>query len=219
MSAFKAKITGFDQVEDHIEYSIVVSNVLTGTNHNFSHRYSTLRQIYYSLKPLNPLLTFPKKKIFAIRSSKFLSKRKTELENFLNFAFTDSEMRKHVLATEYFKIKSEEIKGEMSGKHQVDEICRECCKSLCWQIVNGVGERMLDLSCHPGSMNDSEIWQVKEGIYEKCKDFKVLPRGGIEIYLDGDEGEGKEDKEKESTAWMSKAFDSCLGVLGVKLLI
>ena len=219
MSAFKVKITGFDQIEDHIEYSIVVSNVLTETNHNFSHRYSILRQIYYSLKPLNPHLTFPKKKIFAIRSSKFLAKRKTELENFLNSAFADSEMRKSILATEYFKVKNEEIKSQMTGKHQVDKICMACGESLCWQIVNRVGERMLDFSCHPGSMNDSEIWQVKEGIYEKCKDLKVLIRDGIDINLDGNEVEEKEQRVKENTAWALKAFDSCLEVIGFKLLI
>jgi hypothetical protein len=212
MSAFKVKITGFREVGDHIEYSILVSDVLNGKTHEYSHRYSTLRQAYYSLKPFSRSLSFPKKKFFGNRGQKFLLKRKNELESFLSTAFSYPQMRNHLMSTIFFKVKCDVIEQKKEEMPKKEEVCKECTKMICWNVSNQVNDRLIDLSCHPGCLDESEVLSVQGGLLEKCKDFKVFVLGKKED-VDESWSQGKAD-----ASWIFKGFDGCLDVIRVKLL-
>ena len=81
------KFTGFDQVDDHIEFKITVKDSANNETWPLQARYKRLRQIYKDLKEVygkQSLPDFPPKKMFGNFGQAFLNQRQQALETFFN---------------------------------------------------------------------------------------------------------------------------------------
>lgn len=81
------KFTGFDQVDDHIEFKIAVKDSTNNETWSLQARYKRLRQIYRELKEVygkQSLPDFPPKKMFGNFGQSFLVQRQQALEIFFN---------------------------------------------------------------------------------------------------------------------------------------
>ena len=174
MSNLKIKFTGYKDVGTHVDYLITLSDVVQGESWNFAYRYSFLRSIHDTLKKFSTAPAFPRKKFFGNRNSKFLESRKERLEKYFSKVLSDNDLGKIVQNLKVFdctpRIKPEEIKP---CKESEVGFCKSCTKRACWDIVGNVGFKLIDLSCHPGSMSEDEILDHQEAHEERCKDFKL----------------------------------------------
>lgn len=212
MSVFKVKFTSFKEVGDHIEYQIVLTDVESGNNFHFSHRYSILRQIYLSLPQSLVGLKFPEKRIFGNRNAKFLNLRKSKLESIFSAIFSRPELSKLLMNSIYFKIHCDEPQPKTSSRPLILSVCKECTKSISWGISNITVDKFIDISLHPGTLNDSEIEQTKESLIERCKDFKLESSGQSASIGTLEEALSEVGKHN----WISKAFDNCFDSFKIK---
>ena len=213
MSTFKVKFTSFKEVEDHIEYQIVLTDSVSGTNFNFSHRYSILRQIYLSLPQPVSGPEFPKKRIFGNRNTKFLSQRKVRLESFFSEIFSNIDLCKILMHSIYFRIHCDEPQPKMTTScPSILSVCKECTKSISWGVCNSAVEKFIDISLHPGTLNDSEIEQTMENLIEKCKDFKIDSARQVRAVERPEEVLSEVGRQR----WILEAFDNCFDSLMIK---
>jgi hypothetical protein len=212
MSQYKVKFTDLINKSDHIEYLITLTDVHSGHTYEFTRRYSVLRNSFELLKQSS--LRFPPKKFFGNKNIKFLQRRKNDLEVFFSSAFSDLRLSKVLLASPCFslpdpvKIDVKKETYEKSTKNENQGLCKGCIRDFCWETSHERCEKMIDLSCHPGSWTESEIGEVKNGILEKCKDLKIG-----EVYCEGDRDDEGIEGRVTGTTWISSAFQKCFDII------
>lgn len=212
MSTFKVKFTSFKEVQDHIEYQIVLTDSVSGNNFHFSHRYSILRQIYLSLPQPLTGPEFPKKRIFGNRNAKFVSQRKIRLESIFSTIFSNQDLCKTLTNSIYFKVHCDEPQPKINSRPSILSVCKECTKSISWGICNSAVDKFIDISLHPGTLNDSEIEQTRENLVERCKDFKI--DSGRQCCTIESLEEVLNEVGRQN--WISEAFNNCFDSLMIK---
>jgi hypothetical protein len=209
MSSLKIKFAGYKDVGTHVDYLITVNDVQTGESWRFAYRYSFLRSIHETLKKFSPTLKFPSKKLFGNKNSKFLESRKDSLEKYFSAIFSDETLRKVIEGLKIFpcvRRASQEIKPCTA---KVVGFCKSCTRKSCLEIVSHVGMKFIDMSCHPGSLSDSEILDQREMHDEKCKDFKAEEWKVLGKYEEIEEL----DRKAACGRFLCRALDECTDIL------
>ena len=189
---------------------INITDTTLNTTNTYTHRYSVLRNLYESLKKFSKTPSFPPKTLFRSKNVKFLQKRKKDLESFFSSCFSSPQLCKFLLSSPCF-IPRVTSKSTISQTANTSEgLCKTCIRAVCWEAANKTCDKLIDLSCHPGSLNESEIKEVMSVMSEKCKDIKIAI-GDLGIGLcDDDELRGSEFLAAPAqSAWVNKAFSEC----------
>ncbi|OMJ78597.1 hypothetical protein SteCoe_21577 [Stentor coeruleus] len=204
MSGLRIKFTGFKDHGTHTEYSIQIDDLNTGQSCLVSCRYSYLRSLYTSLKKFSPTIIFPGKKLFGNKNLTFLEKRKKDLEAYFSQAFKNPQLVKVLQDLKFFQFHRAES-GVCENKKLEVSYCKDCTSDKCWSIVNQIGERFVNLSCHPGCMDEYEALDQQQVILEKCKDLKIQVEQKKWVETIPEDFEGKVDE----TRWISKILGTC----------
>ncbi|OMJ92018.1 hypothetical protein SteCoe_5336 [Stentor coeruleus] len=205
MSNLKIKFTGFKDLLTHVEYSIQIDDICGSQTCSLFCRYSYLRSLHTSLKKFSPSIKFPGKKIFGNKNLSFLEKRKKDLEMYFSQVFQDVKLVKVLQDLKFFQFRKVDLGVRENEKVDVS-FCKDCTDAKCWDIVGMTGERFVNLSFHPGSMDDYDILDHQEIFAEKCKDLKIPinQKQWAETVPEGFQ-EGI-----QSNNWISSIFESCI---------
>ena len=210
MSNLKVEFTDVIQKTNHMEYVINIIDTTLNTTNTYTHRYSVLRNLYESLKKFSKTPSFPPKTLFKNKNLKFLQKRKKDLESFFSSCFSSPQLSKFLLSSPCFMPRVASKSNISQTTNDSAGLCKTCIRAVCWEAANKTCDKLIDLSCHPGSLNESEIKEVMSIMSERCKDIKIAIRNsGIGICDDEELVGSGFLAVPQSSAWVNKAFSEC----------
>ncbi|CAG9333454.1 unnamed protein product [Blepharisma stoltei] len=148
----------------HIEYTIIVTDNISGERWSMRRRYSQIRQLHQILKNFSSQVPkFPPKKIFGNKNKEFLETRKKGLEDYLISIANNHELGQSAYFKDFirpndkvlFKQSNDNRKVAQNRPKTVEE-AEEALKPALTQIVEETSTQFLDLSAQPNPISEED---------------------------------------------------------------
>ena len=184
--SFSIKIKDFEYVGEHIEFTIEVTDKITGECWKFSRRYSVLREVHKQFKALDSKVPeFPPKKLFGSKNPKFLEQRRNDLEGYFSQIVKIPKLLENPFTKEFLK-----PKDIVMDKNTVAQVVTPYkrpkqgpeMQNFVNQLNDVVSAKFFDLSAQPIPPEDEELKQAAKFFENLLKNHKIseierLPEG------------------------------------------
>lgn len=171
------KVSEYEQVGEHIEFIIEVTQKETGESWRFRRRYSHLLEIHRQLKSIdNRVPEFPPKKLFGSKNPKFLMQRKSDLGSY----FIEISKLGKIQESSYFKefIRPKDAKIlSASPVAPVQTYKKQKQGPELQNFVNQLNEivssKFFDLSSQPAPPESDDVKRQEKAIENLVRNLKL----------------------------------------------
>lgn len=182
---FSVKFKGHENIGNHTEYLLEVSNKSTGELWKLQQRYSALLEVYSHIKKTFPVpLKFPPKKVFGNKNPKFLEQRQAGLEAYFTELLKVPEVLENPFCKRFFTPQDKLVTSAAPVKAKVAvPIEQSSDKAVARQVsvkaMDLLTGKLFDLSTQPAPLEEDEVKKQAKVYIAFCKDLKLNLTEGL----------------------------------------